>query len=230
MSAEMREGALRGIPALRTPAIIAAVLALLAFLWISWSPAPASAAPAECAGTFRVLHNDRIGKLNLSRGAYTITVNNPRRLTCKAASALFTRFLEDYDGILPNPWFLTVRGARFTRGKGSPVGFRVAKGTGGGGDVPGGGGKHPQTGNFCPGTFRVLHRDHIGALQLGAGPYYVILLQRNGLSCTQASHQFTRFLSDVGGVLPSPWVLTFQLGEFHRGPHGPGFRIKPVNP
>ncbi len=39
-----------------------------------------------CPGTFQVLHNDSIGALRLSAGAYRITVANPARLSCAMAA------------------------------------------------------------------------------------------------------------------------------------------------
>lgn len=216
---------------IRLLALLAALAAAVA-LMASLGSARADAAPARCGGTFQVLHNDRIGKLQLPAGKYTITVRSPQKLSCDGASRLFTRFLEDYDGILPSPWILHPSSATFIHGKGSNNSFSVARagGGGGGGNNSGGGGKHPRNGgSFCPGTFRVLHNDHIGALQLKSGPYWIILTQANGITCAQASHQFTRFLASVSGVLPSPWVMNVQLAKFKRGPHGPGFRVKPVN-
>lgn len=208
---------------------IAAILAASALLWAAAAP-PAQAAPAECAGTFRVLHNDRIGQLSLPKGQYTITVKNAARLSCAAASKLFTRFLEDFDGVLPSPWILTVRTATFTRGKGSPVAFSVKRGTGGGGGNPGGGGRHPQNGGLrCPATFRVLNNDRIGALSLPKGPYYITLTTNKNLTCDNASKQFARFLQDFDGTLPSPWRLNVGTATFTRGRAGAaGFRVKPA--
>ena len=57
----------------------------------------------------------------------------------------------------------------------------------------------------CPGTFQVLHKDHIGKLSLPAGPY---VIQVSGkLSCTQASSLFTSFLNAWTGKLPGGWSL-----------------------
>jgi hypothetical protein len=78
----------------------------------------------RCPGTFRVLHNDRIGRLRLPQGRYRITVLAPNRLSCARASRLFTRFLENSSGDLPRPWRVRARTATFLRG-GSGVGFRV---------------------------------------------------------------------------------------------------------
>jgi hypothetical protein len=77
----------------------------------------------RCPGTFRVLHNDRIGKLRLPKGPYRITLVRSG-VSCSAASAQFTRFLNDYEGTLPRPWVLNVQTATFTRGPGG-AGFRV---------------------------------------------------------------------------------------------------------
>lgn len=225
----MGEGNLNRAAGRRSLVFLVAAIAALALTACLRAP-DADAAAGRCAGTFRVLHNDHIGTLSVPAGQYVITVRDTARLSCSAASKLFTRFLEDYDGVLPAPWVLTGPGAQFRRGAGSPVGFSITRGAGGGGGGgnSGGGGRHPSNGSFCPGTFRVLNRDHIGSLQLAAGRYYVILLQKNGLTCSQASADFTRFLSDVSGVLPRPWNLSPQTARFRRGPGGPGFRVKPV--
>lgn len=224
----MGEGALGGTSGRRAPALAAALLAAIV-LAMSVHSSEADAAAATCAGSFRVLHNDHIGALSVPAGNYQITVRNPARLSCAAASKLFTRFLEDFDGVLPSPWILQP-GAKFSHGVSTPVGFSIKRFSAGGGgnNIPGGGGKHPQSGRFCPGTFRVVHRDHIGRLSLPAGPYYVILLQTNGLTCAQASAQFTRFLDDVNGVLPAPWILEPQTARFRRGHGKVGFRVKPA--
>lgn len=77
----------------------------------------------RCRGTFRVLNNDRIGRLRLPRGPYRITVL-PDGPSCARASSLFTSFLQLFTGDLPRPWRLNVRTATFTRGS-SDTGFRV---------------------------------------------------------------------------------------------------------
>ena len=136
-----------------------------------------------------MLHNDSIGKLKLPAGHYQVTVRGG--LSCAASTDWFARFLEDWDGVLPRPWKLNVAAASFTRG-GSGVGFnvvRVANPSGGGG-----GGRHPGYGKLCPGTFRVLHNDRIGALRLPKGRYTITLLSLTGPSCARASKLFTNFL------------------------------------
>jgi hypothetical protein len=78
----------------------------------------------RCPATFRVLHNDSIGRLRLRRGSYRITLVG-RRLSCQRASQLFSDFLQDFEGTLPRPWVLNVQTATFTRGRGGNTGFRV---------------------------------------------------------------------------------------------------------
>jgi len=168
--------------------------------------------PAACPGTFQVLHNDTIGTLSLKAGAYTITVQNPSVLSCATASSLLTRFLEDFDGVLPGSWVYDVATGAFV-GSGGRA-FTIAF-TGGGGGGGGGGG-------LCPSTFQVLHDDSIGALSLPAGPYTITV---KGLSCAAASTLFTRFLQDFDGVLPRPWRLNSQTGRFTRS-RTVNFRVK----
>lgn len=198
---------------------IAAALLVAALL-----PQGASAARFQCPGTFRVLHDDRVGNLSLPRGNYRITILRSGRPSCVRASALFTRFLEDWDGVLPGGWRVSVANSAFVRRPG--VGFhvsRVRRAMRGGGN-----GTHPRNGGrFCP-TFRVLHNDRIGQLRLRKGPYQVILLQRRGLTCGQASALFTRFLEDFEGNLPRPWRLNANTAAFIRGRNGVGFRVKPA--
>ena len=81
----------------------------------------APAVPAEpltCPSTFAVLHDDRIGALELPAGNYTVTTLDSTRLDCSYASDLFRQFLEDRDGRLPRPWTLDATTATFTRGPG----------------------------------------------------------------------------------------------------------------
>jgi hypothetical protein len=192
-------------------------------------PAPASAqtgASAVCPATFEVLHNDKIGRLSLPAGAYTVTLLNSSRLSCQDASDLFRQFLEDWDGRLPRPWRYSVQGSgrgTFRRGANSSIGFSVAPaGNHGGG---GGGGHHPH-GSQCPGTFRVLHNDRIGTFRIPEGNYRITLLSVGRISCSRASRYFARFLQDFDGVLPRPWFLDPETGSFMRGRRNVGFRIK----
>ena len=145
--------------------------AIAALLVAMAAPSRADAARVRCADTFRVLHDDHVGRLSLPRGTYRITILASGRPECPQAAALFTRFLEDYDGILPGGWRVGAANSTFLRAPG--VGFHVARvgGNGGGGEEEqeqGGGGRHPLNGSFCPAPFRVLHNDRIGALRLPA--------------------------------------------------------------
>jgi hypothetical protein len=222
----------RNLPRLRSLRLvgIVALCALVALLVAMATPNRADAARVRCAGTFRVLHDDHIGRLVLPRGNYTITILASGRPSCAQASGLFTRFLEDYDGRLPGGWRVGAANSTFLRAPG--VGFHVARsGRGGGGggneeEESGGNGRHGAL--FCPGTFRVLHNDHIGPLRIARGPYWIVLLQRRGLTCAQASRLFTRFLASVSGNLPPPWLLEPQTASFYRSAGGAGFRIKPA--
>lgn len=76
-----------------------------------------------CPGTFDVLHNDRVGALRIPEGEYTVTLLGAR-LTCKAASALFARFLQRPGGRLPGGWVVLPRTGEFLRGS-SNYGFQI---------------------------------------------------------------------------------------------------------
>jgi hypothetical protein len=202
----------------RLAGMAAAGAAVLAFA------SPAQAAPVTCPGTFHVLHNDRIGALQIPAGHYALVVVDDRRLSCAAASDLFRQFLEDYNGRLPRPWVVNNATGTFYRGRlGSPTGFAfAAANTPSGG---GGGGRHPYSGTTCPAYFRVLHNDHIGRLSLPAGQYRITLLATGRLSCSRASTLFANFLQLYTGRLPSPWRLDVSTATFSAGQHV-GFRVK----
>jgi hypothetical protein len=171
-----------------------------------------------------VLHNDRIGRFAVPKGSYGLTLLAAGRLTCAKASSYFTRFLQDFDGVLPRPWFIDKESGSFMRGSRN-VGFRVKELVGPPGPSGGGSSTHP-TGDRCPGTFRVLNDDRIGKLRLRRGPYRITLLG-NRLSCQVASGLFRGFLDDFDGVLARPWVVNRQTGTFTRGRGGKtGFRVK----
>jgi hypothetical protein len=87
----------------------------------------------------------------------------------------------------------------------------------------GGAGKAAAAG--CP-TFEVLHNDRIGAANLPAGSYS-LTTDDAGLSCTEASKLFARFLEDYDGNLPAPWRVVPQgsgKASFTRGNQG-GFSV-----
>jgi hypothetical protein len=69
-----------------------------------------SASAASCP-SFRVLHNDRIGAASFPAGSYAMTANTDAGVSCAAASKLLTRFLSDYDGVLPRPWRVVAEGS-----------------------------------------------------------------------------------------------------------------------
>ena len=204
---------------------LAAAIALAAAAALLLIPGgTARAAPATCPNTFRVLHDDHIGKLKLPAGHYTISVLDDRKLTCARAASLFTKFLQDFDGNLPGRWKVHAGQKLFRKG-GSNVGFSVAKGAHHGG----GGGHHPSgNGTKCPATFRVLHNDQIGKLKLAAGNYWIFRLNKVSPSCSRASQLFTKFLQDTSGDLPGGWRLHAQSASFTRRSSQRGFRVKPV--
>jgi hypothetical protein len=196
------------------------VAVLLSLAAAGAAPAAAEAAPVTCPSTFAVLHDDRIGDLQLPAGNYTLTVLDDALLSCAHATDLFRQFLEDFDGRLPSPWTLDVATATFTRAAGN--GFSVALAA-----VPngGGGGGHHPSGTTCPGFFQVLHNDVIGSLRLPAGEYRITLLAVGRFTCARAAARFADFLADFDGRLPRPWVLDSQTGTFSRSAHV-GFRVK----
>ncbi len=208
---------------------LVAICSLVALLVAMAAPSRADAAPLQCTGTFRILHDDRVGSLVLPRGNYRITILASGRPKCTQASALLTRFLEDFDGQLPGGWRVDAASSTFQRALG--VGFRLARIGGGGGEGEeegegGGWGRHGAL--FCPAPFRVLNNDRIGPLRLAQGDYSIALLQRRGIPCARAAQLFGRFLEDFNGALPAPWVLEPQTASFRRSASGAGFRVKPL--
>ena len=78
---------------------------------------------ATCPGTFRVLHNDRIGTLRLPKGRYTIT-SLGGRVPCSTASQLLARFLQRPSGTLPGGWVVLPQTGTFLKGS-SNYGFQI---------------------------------------------------------------------------------------------------------
>ncbi len=197
-----------------------ALVAALSVLALSGA-APASAATCP---SFKVLHNDRIGPANLPAGNYTVTTDTG--LSCQAASQLFTRFLQDWDGNLPKPWRVVAEGtgkASFTRG-GQP-GFSVARSGGSGG----GGGGNNELGRLCSGTFTVNTSTDVGPLFFPKGQYLVYIPAQSGITCRRASILFTRFLAAPEGQLPFPWRVKTQTATFYKPDHPlrSAFRVEP---
>lgn len=56
-----------------------AVCAIVALLVAMAAPSSANATRVQCAGTFRVLHDDHVGRLEQPRGNYRITILASRR-------------------------------------------------------------------------------------------------------------------------------------------------------
>lgn len=197
-----------------------ALVAALATLALSGA---ASASAAACP-SFKVLHDDRIGAASLPAGNYEVTVDPG--LSCQAASQLFSRFLQDWDGNLPKPWSVVAKGsgkAAFTRA-GSP-GFSVAR-TGGGE-----GGSNTELGQLCPGSFTVNAGSDVGPLYFAKGQYLLYIPTRSAITCRRASVLFTRFLGAPGGMLPNPWQVKTQTATFYKPAHPlrSAFRVEPAN-
>lgn len=197
-------------------------LAVAAATILALAPS-ASAAEANCPGTFDVLHNDRIGGMQLPKGPYVVTVLDTATMGCTEASRLFSEFLEDYDGRLPRPWVATNSTRTFRAGPGSSVGFRVTPDSNPNPPTP----PAPPSPRICPGYFSVLHNDRIGSFRIAKGKYRITLLSYRGVTCQRAVSLFQRFLQDYDGVLPRPWLLDPGTGTFSRGHRHVGFRIKP---
>lgn len=198
---------------------LALVAALAALALTAAAPASAATCPS-----FQVLHNDRIGAASFPAGSYEVTVEPG--LSCKAASALFARFLEDYDGVLPKPWRVVAEGsgvASFVNG--GAAGFTVSRSDGGGGE----GGGNNVLGTLCPGSFTVNAGSRVGPLLFPKGQYLIYIPARSGISCRRASVLFTRFLAAPGGTLPFPWRLKNQTATFYKPAHPErsAFRIEP---
>jgi hypothetical protein len=206
-------------------ALVAAVALVAAAITLFAATDRADAAPTKCPNTFHVQHNDHIGKLNLPEGHYVITTKNVNKISCQRASDLFAKFLQDYDGNLPNGWKVLVSKSGFR--KTAQKAFFVKRKSGG----SGGAGRHPGRGEkICPGTFQVQHNDRIGKLKLPKGPYKITTINRQPeggrISCSRASDLFAKFLQHPMGDLPSGWKLEVQSATFKKVGKHKGFRVK----
>ncbi len=192
------------------------VVPLIAILTVFLAAVPAytqATGTSSCHGTFQVLNSDRIGSLKLPAGPYMIATEGG--VGCAQAATLFNRFLQDWDGVLPNRWKVSRSG--FRQGAG-PAAFTVTPTK-----APPIG---PQAGGpICPGAFTLTLNDRILGLKLPAGNYAVQLLSASSsLSCATAYRDFSVFLrGNYTTPLPSPWQLTAATGTFSRG-NGVGFR------
>ena len=91
------------------------------------TPSPSS---LNCAGKFRVLHNDHIGAMKLPAGEYQITLNSHDTpgLNCSSASHDFTYFLNnDWAGNLPRPWKMNTSQKSFYMNNDTRDGFHVTR-------------------------------------------------------------------------------------------------------
>ena len=187
---------------------------------------PSPPSKRVCSSYFSVAHNEHIGSFTIRKGRYRITLLSVGRISCAQASDDLAQFLQDFDGILPRPWFVDPSTGTFMRGS-RYVGFRLKPWSG---PLPpnGGGGRHPGRGSRCRGTFQVVHNDRIGSLRLPRGQYLITAF--GNVSCAQASTQFASFLAnDYTGILPRPWRLRVTTGTFLRGRGSAnGFRVKPA--
>jgi hypothetical protein len=104
--------------------LLVVVCAAVALLVAMAAPSRASAARAQCPGSFRVLHDDRVGRLRIPAGSYEIFLLQRSGLSCPQASRLLTRFLASPSGRLPAPWIVQPQTASFRRGPGGS-GFRI---------------------------------------------------------------------------------------------------------
>lgn len=186
--------------------------------------ANAAAAQTKCPNTFRVLHDDHVGKLSLKAGTYSIKVANQQALSCSRASDLFTKFLNDFDGKLSNGWKVNVKKSGFEKTADKAFYVKRISGVGSGG---GKGGRHPSRGEMiCPGTFQVQHDDHIGELKLPKGPYTITVIHKKRITCQKATSLFAKFLQIPAGELPNGWKLKPQSGTFLKKNNSKGFRVK----
>lgn len=206
--------------------LIATALSLAAF---GLAAGQASAAPLNCPSTFQIEHDDSIGKIKLSAGAYQIKVSDPAKLACASAAQDLAEFLSDYDGQLRRPWTVATGRPVFTRGLDSNTAFSLRRV----GDRPSP--ANPvvpvvnPTSNACPGYFQLRHDDHIGALAIRKAQYRVTILDPQRFTCAAAFKEFARFLEDFDGKLTRPWNVNNNTATFRRGKSSTvGFRVKPA--
>jgi hypothetical protein len=212
---------------LKRPRSVALALVVAAAAVLG-AAAPAQAqAPTPCTATFHVLHDDRIGQLQLPNGQYRLAVFG---VTCAQASHLFAQFLQDYNGRLPRPWRMSVQAV----GQGTFTTVSKVLTVTRTGDATAPASPGPATaggGSFgdlaCPGVFEVLHNDRIGRLRIPAGDYTITLLGGN-LTCSTAERFFAAFLKRPRGNLPRAWVVLPASGAFMKNSDHHGFFIQPA--
>lgn len=174
----------------------------------------ASAKAVLACPDFTILHNDRIDNISLPHGRYEVKAKS---IPCQRTTQLLQKWLQK--GQTTGKWNSEPPGI-FSKGS---KWFRIdLEGTAaGGGDGGGGGGR-----TVCPGTFRVLHNDRIGELQVPAGEYRITTRR---MSCSEASSRFRRFLDFPSGNLPNPWQLRPLKAKFRNSRTGESFRVKRVS-
>jgi hypothetical protein len=159
----------------------------------------------RCPATFDVLHNDRIGKLKLPAGAYSITLLSIGRLSCTQAASRLTAFLQDYDGKLPGRWIVDPETGTFLRSL--HVGFRI-KPVG----PPAGGPTVP--GRRCGvDAFSVDAAHRFPGLRIAPGAYRIWVL---ATTCNTAAQQLGRLFDLRQGRLPRGWTLDPATATFSR--------------
>ncbi len=199
----------------------------LSLVAIAALPVAAQAATAGASGTcgqFRVLHNDKISGVSFPAGPYNM-VNSG--MSCSQTTKYFQQFLEA--GKVAKGWQVkTLSGnrKRFTKlGTNPTVDFQATLASD---PTP----TPTPSGLTCPGTFRVLGNDRIGAMKLPAGAYTIKLASHNtpGLDCKTASNDFAYFLNnDWAGNLPRPWKMNVSAKSFYmNNTPSDGFSVKRV--
>ena len=178
-----------------------------------------------CSQRFVLKQDDRVGALVMKKGQYIIDRLSPLSPSCSADAKLLSRFIMDFDGVLPGGWVVLPDDGTFVRGSVS-YGFRVEPAP----DNNGGRGtNYPTQTTRCPATFRVLHNDQIGALKFPAGNYWVDIYEGTGITCPQSTQLFASFLQRTDGKLPPPWVIDVSTGSFRKGTGSRyGFVAKPA--
>ena len=187
----------------------------------------AQAPDAGAAGTcpqFRVMHNDTISGVKFPAGPYNMVTS---QLSCPQSTKYFQQWLAS--GRVAKGWtvkLLSGERRRFTK-VGTKVDFQATPASE---PTP----TPSPNGHTCPGTFRVMNNDRIGAMSLPRGNYQIRLLNTDvaltGLNCQTASNDFAYFLNnDWSGKLPSPWYTNNSTRTFYRGTNAVGFSVKKVS-
>jgi hypothetical protein len=180
----------------------------IVLLAAAFGPVSGASAAGSCSSSFQVLHNDQIGTVKIPSGQYTLM---PTGVTCKNTAILLSRFLNDFDGILPDGWSVASgNNIRFVKA-GTAESFQIRRTV-----KPSSGGRNISNG-ACPGTFSVLHNDKIGALKLKAGQYKITT---KGLLCWFDATKLAYFLNyNSSGKLPKPWTIDVAAKQITRSPN-----------